>query len=90
MSRSVLVVATSDIEADEISQPLHRRFGHTNLRFLRRGTALETIDDALRQDEIEEVVVVTRRSDAESWREAGEVEAARDRLGVPVSHLLVA
>jgi len=90
MSRRVLVVATSDIEVDEIKQPLHRRFGRADVRFLRRGPALKAIDDALRQDEIEEVVVVTRRSDEESWREAGEVEAARDRLGVPVSHLLVA
>jgi hypothetical protein len=90
MSRRVLVVATSDIEADEIRQPLHRRFGDTDVRFLGRGAPLEAIDDALRQDEIEEVVVVTRRSDEDSWREAGEVEAARGRLGVPVSHLLVA
>ena len=56
----------------------------------RPGAALDAIDAALRQDAIQEVVVVTRRSDEESWREAGEVEAARDRLGVPVSHLLVA
>jgi hypothetical protein len=90
MSRRVLVVAMAEIEADEIRRPLHRRYGGADVRFLGRGTALDAIDDALRRDEIEEVVVVTRRSDEESWREAGEVEAARDRLGVPVSHLLVA
>ena len=90
MSTRVLVVATSDIEVDELTQPLHRRFGRADVRLLRRGGALEAIDEALRRDEIEEVVVVTRRSDEESWREAGEVEAARDRLGVPVSHLLLA
>jgi hypothetical protein len=86
----VLVVATSDIGADEIRQPLHRRFGGADVRFLPRGAALEAIGDALRREGIEQVVVVTRRSDEESWREAGELESARDRLGVPVSHLLVA
>jgi hypothetical protein len=85
------VVATSNIEAAEIRQPLDRRFGcGAEVRFLPSPAALDAIDAALRQDAIQEVVVVTRRSDEESWREAGEVEAARDRLGVPVSHLLVA
>ena len=90
MRKKVLVVATSDIEAAEIRQPLQRRFGGADVRYLPPGAPLEAIGEALRHDGIEEVVVVTRRSDEESWREAGEVENARDRLGVPVSHLLVA
>ncbi len=91
MRKKVLVVATSDIDTDELRQPLDKRYGEeAEVHFMPRRTTVEAIDHALREEEIEEVVVVTRRSDEQSWREAGKVEAARTRLGVPISHLLVA
>jgi hypothetical protein len=49
-----------------------------------------TIADARRRYGADEVVVVTRVSEEASWVEAGAVESARERLGFPLTHLLVA
>ena len=49
-----------------------------------------TIDEARRRYGADEVVVVTRISDEASWLGSGAVESARDRLDVPLTHLLVA
>jgi hypothetical protein len=96
MSKRLLVVATSDFQPDEIRSPIDDRFG--------RGTEVQLLWQAAKTDDdrtyeiadladrihADAVVVVTRISDERSWREAGAVESARNRIGVPVTHLLVA
>lgn len=51
---------------------------------------LGPIDEALRGFDADAVVVVTRVSDEGSWVGSGAVESARDRFGIPLTHLLVA
>jgi hypothetical protein len=139
MGNRVLVVATSDIGADEINSTLHSSSqlagridaasevrvvapasGLSKLAWLTNadddaredaaGRAEEVADalpadsvetevgdtdplqaiiDALRTFDADEVVVVTRTADEASWLEHGTVEAARDRLKLPVTHLVV-
>ncbi len=49
-----------------------------------------TIDQAQRRYGADQVVVVTRVSDEASWVGSGAVDSARERLHVPLTHLLVA
>ena len=96
MTKRLLVVATADIEADEIRPRIDDRYGtETEVELLRPdnaagGDPVPAIDDAIERIRADLVVVVTRMSDERSWREAGAVESARDRIPVPVTHLLVA
>ena len=50
---------------------------------------VQAIEDALRTFPAEEVVVVTRSGEDASWLEEGSAEEARERFGVPVTHLVV-
>ncbi len=99
----VLVVATAPIAPEEISSPIETRFGD-DAEFtvvpLFAGSspggatsvadAAGMIDQARRRYGADQVVVVTRVSDEASWVGSGAVESARDRLEVPLTHLLVA
>lgn len=48
---------------------------------------VQAIEDALRTFPAEEVVVVTRKGDDASWLEKDAGAAARERFGIPVTHL---
>jgi hypothetical protein len=50
---------------------------------------LRAIADALRTFPADEVIIVTHHDDEATWLEAGSGENARDRLPVPVTHLVV-
>jgi nucleotide-binding universal stress UspA family protein len=50
---------------------------------------VQAIEDALRQFPADEVIVVTRPGDEASWLEKDSAEAASERFGVPVTHLVV-
>jgi hypothetical protein len=99
----VLVVVTAPVAPDEISSPIENRFGGDAeftviplfARSDRGGEVVVAdpagmIDQARRRYGADQVVVVTRVSDEESWVGSGAVESARDQLEVPVTHLLVA
>jgi hypothetical protein len=49
---------------------------------------LQAIEDALRQFPADEVIVVTRPGEEARWLEEGTAEEARERFGVPVTHLV--
>jgi hypothetical protein len=49
----------------------------------------QAIEDELRQFPADEVIVVTRPEDEARWLEEGTAEEARERLRVPVTHLVV-
>jgi hypothetical protein len=48
---------------------------------------VQAIEDALRTFPADEVVVITRAGEAANWLEADAGAAARERFGVPVTHL---
>ena len=50
---------------------------------------VQAIEDALREFPAEEVLVVTRPGDEAGWLEKDSAEAASERFGVPVTHLVV-
>ncbi len=50
---------------------------------------VQAIEDALRTFQADEVVVITREGDEASWLEQDAGAAARERFGVPVTHLTV-
>jgi len=50
---------------------------------------VQAIEDALRRFPADEVIVVTRPGDEASWLEKDSAEAASERFGVPVTHLVV-
>ena len=50
---------------------------------------VQAIEDALRQFPADEVIVVTHPGDEASWLEKNSAEAASERFGVPVTHLVV-
>jgi hypothetical protein len=50
---------------------------------------VQAIEDALRQFPADEVIVVTQPGDEASWLEKDSAEAASERFGVPVTHLVV-
>jgi len=50
---------------------------------------VQAIEDALREFPADEVIVVTRPGDEASWLEKDSAEAASERFGVPVTHLVV-
>lgn len=50
---------------------------------------VQAIEDALRQFPADEVIVVTRPGDEAGWLEKDSAEAASERFGVPVTHLVV-
>jgi len=90
----VLVVATAPVEPDEISSPIENRFGEDAefkvIPLFPGSHPGGRIDEAQRRYGADEVVVVTRVSDEASWVGSGAVESERDRLHVPLTHLLVA
>jgi hypothetical protein len=49
---------------------------------------VQAIEDALRTFPAEEIVVVTRPGQDASWLEQDSAEEARERFGVPVTHLV--
>ncbi len=49
---------------------------------------LQALDDAVRTYAPDEVVIVTHPDEQANWLEHGLVAQARDRLGVPVTHLV--
>ena len=48
---------------------------------------VQAIEDALRTFPADEVVVITREGDDASWLEADAGAEARERFGIPVTHL---
>jgi nucleotide-binding universal stress UspA family protein len=50
---------------------------------------VEAIEDALRPFPADEVIVVTRSGGDAGWLEKDSAEAASERFGVPVTHLVV-
>jgi nucleotide-binding universal stress UspA family protein len=50
---------------------------------------VRAIEDALRQFAADEVIVVTRPGDEAGWLEKDSAEEASERLGIPVTHLVV-
>ena len=48
---------------------------------------VQAIEDALRTFPADEVLVITRAGDDANWLEADAGGAARDRFGIPVTHL---
>jgi hypothetical protein len=50
---------------------------------------VQAIEDALREFPADEVIVVTRAGEEAGWLERGAAGEARERFGVPVSHLVV-
>jgi hypothetical protein len=97
----VLVVATAPVAREEISSPIENRFGEdAEFRVIplfagsnRATTTTDpagAIEEARRRYGADEVVVVTRVSDEDSWVGSGAVDSARERLDVPLTHLLVA
>ncbi len=55
-----------------------------------RTSPVLAIEDELRDFGADEVIVVTRPRERESWQERGELERLRDELDVPVTHVVVA
>jgi hypothetical protein len=49
---------------------------------------VQAIEDALRQFPADEVIVVTNPGDEASWLEKDSAEAASERFGIPVTHLV--
>jgi hypothetical protein len=50
---------------------------------------IRAIEDALRAFPADEVIIVTRSEDEASWLERGTGPTARERLPLPVTHLVV-
>jgi hypothetical protein len=50
---------------------------------------VQAIEDALRQFPADEVMFVTRPGDDAGWLEKDSAEDASERVGVPVTHLVV-
>jgi nucleotide-binding universal stress UspA family protein len=48
---------------------------------------VQAIEDALRQYPADEILVVTRSDEEAGWLEEGAVAEARERFGVPLTHL---
>jgi hypothetical protein len=95
MTKRVLVVATSHVEAGKIESPIDERYGRRAeikvvAPFADEPVPLEAIDEAVHDFGADELVVVTNVSEEASWLESGTVESARDRFDVPVTYLLVA
>lgn len=49
---------------------------------------VQAIEDALRRFPADEIVVVTRPDEEAAWLERGSGELAKERFGVPVTHLV--
>ncbi|MGZ8688638.1 MAG: hypothetical protein ACXWZP_09445 [Gaiellaceae bacterium] len=50
---------------------------------------LQAADDGLREFAADEVIFATHPEDSSNWLERGVVDQARDRYGVPVTHVVV-
>jgi hypothetical protein len=50
---------------------------------------VQAIEDALRQFQADEVLVVTRPGDEANWLEQDSAAEASERFGIPVTHLVV-
>ncbi|MEO8290756.1 MAG: hypothetical protein ABI649_07140 [Gaiellaceae bacterium] len=74
--------------AREAAGAVESEAGHTEVE-VGDTDPVQAIEDALRTFPADEVLVVTRKGDDAGWLEQDSAEEARERFGVPITHLVV-